>query len=174
MEGGIAKVYLRDDQGQNLSLAATSLTGGGFAGEYQIVKGQGVDGRVAQSGRAEFLRGEDGAVAYVCMPLSAGEESVGVLSLQIGSLPPRGRGAEEILLDMAAAMAEGIAQADREARLAVRATRANAINEAGVRMVSADDINDVARMVTSSGAMIMEAEHAVLRLQDPQIGRAPV
>lgn len=165
---GIATVYLREDQSQNLSLAATSLAGGGFAGEYQIVKGQGIDGRVAQSGRPVFLRGDDGAVAYICLPLSAGEESVGILALQVGSIPPRGRGAEEILLDMAAAMAEGVAQADREARLTVRATRANAINEAGVRMVSADDINDVARMATSSGAMIMEAEHAVLRLQDPQ------
>ena len=166
--GGIATVYLREERSENLTLAATSLTGGGFAGEYRIVKGQGVDGRVAQSGRPTYLRDDNGAVAYICLPLCAGEDRVGILSLQVGTLPPRGRGAEETLLDMAAAMAEGIAQADREARMAVRATRANAINEAGVRMVSADDVNEVARMATSSSAIIMDAEHAVLRLQDPQ------
>jgi diguanylate cyclase (GGDEF)-like protein len=166
--GGIATVYLSEERSPNLSLAATSLTGGGFAGEYQIVNGQGIDGRVAQTGRAAYLRGDDDAVAYVCLPLCAGEESVGILTLQVGSKPPRGRAAEEILREMAAAMSEGIARADREARMAVRATRANAINEAGVRMVSVDDVNEVARMATSSSAMIMEAEHAVLRLQDPQ------
>lgn len=165
---GIATIYLRDDRSQDLSLAATSLTGGGFAGEYHIVKGAGIDGRVAESGRATFLREDNGAIAYVCLPLCAGEELVGILSVQAGGNPERGRAAEEILLEMAAAMAEGIAQAEREARMSVRATRASAINEAGVRMVSEEDVNDVARMATSSTAMIMEAEHAVLRLQDPQ------
>ena len=165
---GIVTVYLRDEQNQNLSLAATSLTGGGFAGEYHIVRGQGVDGRVAQSGSPAFLREADGAVAYVCLPLCAGEELVGVLSVQVGSKPPRGRADEEILLEMAAALAEGIAVAEREARLAVQVTRASTINQAGVRMISSDDVNEVARIATSSSAMIMDAEHAVIRLQDPQ------
>ncbi len=166
--GGIATVYLREDGTPELSLAATSLAGGGFAGEYRVVPGQGIDGRVAVSRRPEILRGEGGALAYACLPLVAGDEMVGVVSIQAGATPPRGRAAEEILLEMAAAMAEGIARDDREARMAVRATRASAINEAGVRMISADDVNDVARMATSSAAMIIEAEHAVLRLQDPQ------
>jgi GAF domain-containing protein len=165
---GIATVYLRDDLTQDLSLAATSLSGGGFAGEYQIARGEGVDGRVAQSGNPDFLRDAEGAVAYLCLPLCAGDELVGVLSVQVGTTPPRGRAEEEILFEMAAALGEGIARTEREAQLAVRATRASAINEAGVRMISAEDLNDVARLATSSGAMIMEAEHAVIRLQDPQ------
>lgn len=166
--GGIATVYLREDGSKELSLAATSLAGGGFAGEYRIVPGQGIDGRVAQSRRPDILRNGDGALAYACLPLIAGEEMVGIVSIQAGAHPPVGRAAEEILLEMAAAMAEGIAREHREVRMAVRATRASAINEAGVRMISADDVNDVARMATSSAAMIIEAEHAVLRLQDPQ------
>lgn len=165
---GIVTLYLRDDLNQDLSLAATSLSGGGFAGEYQIVRGEGVDGRVAQSGSPAFLRDAEGVVAYVSLPLCAGDDLVGVLSVQVGSAPPRGRAEEEILLEMAAALAEGIARAEREARLAVRATRASAINEAGVRMISAEDVNDVARLATSSSAMIMDAEHAIIRLQDPQ------
>jgi len=168
MGGGIATVYLREEGSAELSLAATSLAGGGFAGEYRVVPGEGIDGRVAASRRPEILRNGDGALAYACLPLIAGEQMVGVVSIQSGEHPPRGRAAEEILLEMAAAMAEGIARDDREARMAVRATRASAINEAGVRMISADEVNDVARMATSSAAMIIEAEHAVLRLQDPQ------
>lgn len=165
---GIATVYLHEDRSQNLSLAATSLVGGGYAGEYEIVSGQGVDGRVAQTGRPTFLRDGDGTTAYICLPLNVGEQSLGILSLQVGSLPPRGRAAEEILFDMAAAMADGIAQANREERSALGASRTNAINEAGVRMISARDVNEVARMAASSSAMIMDAEHALLRLQDPQ------
>jgi GGDEF domain-containing protein len=69
---------------------------------------------------------------------------------------------------MAAAMAEGIARVNRQDRMAVRATRASALNEAGVRMISAHDVAEVARLATSSAAMILEAEHAVLRLQDEQ------
>jgi GAF domain-containing protein len=168
---GIATVYLYDGDDKDLRLAATSLEGGGFGGEYRVIKGQGVDGRVAETGQSIFLRDDNGAVAYVCLPLHAGERLVGVLAIQSGDDAPRGRAAEEILLEMAAALAEGIAQADREARMAARATRASALNEAGIRMISAKDLAEVARLATSSAAMILEAEHAVLRLQDDQTRR---
>jgi diguanylate cyclase (GGDEF)-like protein len=69
---------------------------------------------------------------------------------------------------MAAAMAEGIARENREARISTRATRTSAINEAGIRMIAMEDLGEVARLATSSAAMILEAEHAVLRLQDEQ------
>ena len=168
---GIATVYLCDHSDDDLHLAATSLEGGGLGAEYRIVKGQGIDGRVAQSGNRAILRDDDGSLAYVCLPLHAGKRLVGVLSIQAGQNPPRGRAVEEVLLEMAAAMAEGVAQADREARMATRATRASAINESGIRMISAGDIGEVTRLATSSAAMILEAEHSVLRLQDDQTSR---
>jgi len=166
--GGIATVYLHEDGNDDLALAATSLAGGGFAGEYRVEKGRGIDGHVAQSRRPRILLDENGSLGYACLPLLAGEEMVGVLSLQAGTNPPWGRAAEENLLELAAAIANGIAQDERQARMAVRATRASAINQAGVRMISADDVNEVTRTATSSAAMIIQAEHAVLRLQDPQ------
>ncbi len=165
---GIATVYLHSEGEDELHLAATSLEGGGFGGEYRVVKGQGIDGRVAETGRPAYLRESDGSLAYLCLPLHSGERLVGVLSIQSGTQPPKGRAAEEVLLEMAAAMADGIAQAEREAQMATRATRASAINEAGIRMVSVDDIGEVARLATSSAAMILEADHAILRLQDEQ------
>jgi diguanylate cyclase (GGDEF)-like protein len=168
---GIATVYLlAPDQG-GLRLAATSLEGGGFGGEFRVVEGQGIDGQVARSRRPTFLRAEDGSLAYVCLPLLAGEQLVGVLSIQTGHRPPRGRAAEETLLELGAAVAEGIAQAEREIRMSTQANRISAINETGVRMLSSTEVNEVARLATSSAAMVLEADHAVLRLQDPESHR---
>jgi diguanylate cyclase (GGDEF)-like protein len=168
---GVATAFLCDTDSGELRLAATSLDGGGFGGDYRVVKGQGVDGQVAQSRRPAFLRASDGSVAYMALPLLAGERLVGVLSVQAGSDPPRGRAAEETLLEMAAAVAEGIAQADRESRMAIRATRANAINETGVRMLSTHELDSVLSMASSSAAMILDADHAVIRLQDENTRR---
>jgi GAF domain-containing protein len=168
---GIATVYLVSGDDGDLQLAATSLEGGGFAGEYRVVDGQGIDGRVARTRQPSFLHADDGSVAYVSLPLLAGTHLVGVLSIQTGARPPRGRAAEETLLELAAAAADGIAQSERETRMAMRANRINAINETGIRMISSKELNEVVRLATSSVAMILEADHAVLRLQDDETRR---
>jgi len=173
--GGIATVYLYDNDDRELRLAATSLAGGGFGGEYRIAEGQGVDGRVAAAREAAFLHGQQGDLTYAAIPLLAGSDLVGVLSVQAGpdaaALGGRGRALEETLLEIAAATADEIAQAAREARMSARATKVSAINEAGIRLVSARDLAEVARLATSSAALILEADHAVLRLQDPDTRR---
>ena len=51
------------------------------------------------------------------------------------------------------------------------ATKTAAITELAARLGSAGDSAQLHRSVTSSAAMILEAEHAVLRLQDPGTGR---
>jgi GAF domain-containing protein len=169
--GGIATLYLHDDSDHELRLAATSLEGGGFGGEYRIVQGEGIDGAVARSREPSFLRGSDGGLAYAALPLVAGEVLAGVLSVQVGGAAPRGRGVEETLLEIAAAAAEEIADARREARMAARATQLGAINEMGIRMISETDPSEVLRIGSSAAAMVLEADHAILRLQDDQTGR---
>lgn len=168
---GIANVFLCEGEEGELRLAATSLEGGGFAGEYRVSEGSGIDGRVARTRKPAFLRADDGSIAYVALPLVAGDRLVGVLSIQTGARPPRGRGAEETLLELAAATADGIAQSEREMRMLVRTNRINAINETGIRMLSSKQLGEVVRLATSSVAMILEADHAILRLQDEETRR---
>lgn len=170
MGDGIANIYLYDPSREpgDLLLTATSLAGGGFGGEYRIVMGQGVDGGVARSRRPTFLRGDDGVIAYAALPLLVGERLVGVMAAQGGDRPPSGRAAEQALLEIASAVAEGVNHARREADMRARATRMSAINETGIRMLSATEVDEVARLATSSLAMILDADHAVLRLQDPR------
>lgn len=171
--GGIATLYLHDRSEGHLRLVATSLDGGGLGGEYRIDFGQGIDGRTAASREAEFVSDADGGLTLASVPLLAGDELVGVLSAQSGAEPARqhGRALHETLLEIAAAAAEEIAQAEREARMAAQNTKIGAINEAGIRLVSARETTEVCRQATSSGALILEADHAVLRLQDPETRR---
>lgn len=174
--GGIATLYLFHPDENELRLAATSLVGGGLGGDYRIPLGQGVDGAAAARREPAFLAGPEGALAYAALPLLAGDDLVGVLSVQAGpesarTALARSRAARETLLEIAAAAADAIGQATREERMAARATRVSAINEAGLRLVSARDPAEVARLATSSGALILGADHAVLRLQDPETRR---
>jgi GAF domain-containing protein len=169
--GGIATIYQIDRSAGGLRLAATSLAGGNTSGEVRIAPGQGIDGQVVQTGRAAFLRGPDGSIAYAALPLAVADELVGVLSIQSGPEPPRGPAAEESLLEIATTAAREIADAEREARMAARAHVAGAVNEAGIRMISTTDPAEVLRLGTSSAAMVLEADHAVLRLQDEETQR---
>jgi diguanylate cyclase (GGDEF)-like protein len=166
--GGIATVYLFDPEEKELRLAATSLAGGGFAGEYRVLPGQGVDGLAAQRREPVFLRGPDGGLAYAALPLLQRDQLVGVLSVQsgAGSQAPRDRAYPETLLEIAAAAADEIADAERETRMAVRASQMSAIHDAGMRLLSSRDVAEVVRLATSSGALILAADHAILRLQD--------
>jgi GGDEF domain-containing protein len=55
--------------------------------------------------------------------------------------------------------------------MAARASLAGAVNEAGIRMITTTDPAEVLRLGTSSAAMVLEADHAVLRLQDEDTQR---
>ena len=55
--------------------------------------------------------------------------------------------------------------------MTARATKLGAINETGIRMVSTTDPAEVLRLGASGAAMVLEADHAVLRLQDEETGR---
>jgi GAF domain-containing protein len=167
---GIATLYLLSDD--ELRLAATSLPGGGLGGEYRIALGAGVDERAARDRTPVFLDSEPGALAYAAVPLLAGDACLGVLSVQTSGAKGRpGRALRETLLEIAAAAAEEIAGAEREARISARATKVGAINETGLRMIAATDPAEVLRLGTSSAAMVLEADHAILRLKDEETGR---
>ena len=167
---GIVHLYLREAD-DSMRMAATSLSGGGFGGEYRLEPGSGVDGEAIRQQRPEFLRHEDGRVGYAALPLLAGNQLVGLLSIQAGREGNQSRRVLESWKEIAAAAAETIARTNREARMATRAERINAINETSIRMLSCSEPNEVARLATSSAAMILEADHAILRLQDPTTRR---
>ena len=168
---GIANLYLHDPDEGDLYLAASSLDRSAFGEELRISFGQGVDGEAARTRQPSFLRNSDGALAYAALPLVSDDRLTGVLALQAGPEAPGSRDAEAALLEIAAAAADEIDTLRREERVQTRATKLAAINEAGIRMMSIDDPAEVLRQGASSAAMVLEADHAVLRLRDEETGR---
>ncbi|MCH8889506.1 MAG: GAF domain-containing protein [Myxococcales bacterium] len=168
---GIATLYLLDNDEADLRLSATSLAGGGFGGDYRIEIGRGIDGTVARTREPSILRSSKGALAYAALPLIAGDTLLGVLSVQGGDKAAGSRAAEEALLEITAAAAEEIAHAERESSMTSRATKVGALNEAGIRMISATDPAEVLRLATSSAAMALGADHTILRIQDDETRR---
>ena len=152
-------------------MVATSLEGSGLGGEYRLPPGAGVDGDAVRHQRPALLRHKDGRIGYAALPLIAGKQLVGLLSLQAGATSEQKRGTLESWQEIAAAAADAIARSDKEARMATQAERVNAINEASIRMLSCKEPNEVARLATSSASMILESDHAILRLQDPTTRR---
>jgi GAF domain-containing protein len=167
---GIATVYQLDPSERALRMAATSMPGGVAGADFRIPVGQGIDGAVAQRGEPTFLH-QDGSGVYAALPLSASGTLAGVLSIQTGTGGPSGRAAEETLLEMAAAAADELVHAEREHAIAERANKASAINEAGIRMISSTEPAEVLRLGTSEATLVLEADHAVLRLQDEETRR---
>jgi GAF domain-containing protein len=169
--GGIAQLYLFDaDEGQ-LRLAASSLESGALASDVRVPLGAGLDGRAAATREPIFAAAGGSALAYAALPLVAADRLIAVLSVQTGAAAPRGRGGRDLLLELASAAAEGIARVQREAAASQRAEKVGAISETGIRLVSAGDATEVLRLGTSNAAMVLEADHAVLRLQDEETGR---
>ena len=84
-------------------------------------------------------------------------------------------GTPELVRERIAAVADALAaelvDALRNLHMERDATKTAAITELAARLGSAGDSAQLHRSVTSSAAMILEAEHAVLRLQDPGTGR---
>lgn len=168
--GGIVQLFL-EEHGGPFRLAASSLAGSAFGGEYRLVPGAGIDGEAIRTQRVQVLQREDGKLGYAALPLSAGSQLVGLLTIQAGPGFEATRGTLSAWQEIAAAAADTIARSDREARLAHRSERINAINETSIRMLSCGEPNEIARLATSSASMILEADHAVLRLQDPTTRR---
>ena len=162
---GIVHLYLKEADG-SMRMAATSLAGGGLGGEYRLESGTGIDGQAVKEQRPKVLHHEGGRLGYAALPLLAGSQLVGLLSIQVGDRAEASHGLLEGWQEVAAAAAETIARTDHEARMATRAERINAINETSIRMLSCNEPNEVARLATSSASMILEADHAILRLQD--------
>lgn len=170
--GGIVTLYLYDRDETSLRLEATSLSGGGFAGEYRVEIGHGLDGRAARDRAPIFLHREPGRVAYAALPLLTSDGLVGLLSIQTGDHPDRlGSRPERALVEIAAAAAAEVANASREARLATRATRISAMNELAIQLLRKPEPNEVIRLASGSIAMILECDHVILRVRDDTTGR---
>jgi len=173
LSGGIAHVFLVDAEQGALVLRGSSAAIDPLAAPYRIRPSDGIHGWVARNKKPIVTSSatEDGHACFAVLPLLARNDLIGMLSFE-GMLAP---GAPEVLQEKTTAVADALAMALADSLRALfmerEATKTGAITELAARLGSASDSAQLHRSVTSSAAMILEAEHAVLRLQDPATGR---
>lgn len=173
LSGGVVHVFLVDPEQGALVLRGSSTAIDPLASPYRIRPTDGVHGWVARNRKPVVLSngGPDACACFAVLPLLARGEFVGLLSFE-GMVPP---GAPEVLREKIGAVADALALELADALRALfmerEATKTGAITELAARLGSATDSPQLHRSVTSSAAMILEAEHAVLRLQDAGTGR---
>ena len=170
---GIAQLYLPDDDsGDGLwALAASSLPGGGAGARTGVSPGLGLDGEAARSGQPILLRDEAGHLRYAALPLCYDGRVEGLLAAQVGSEASEPDELEANLLEVAQVVAEGVVRSRREARATTHALRVSAAHESGLRVLACQRQDEVARVASASLAMLVGAEHAIVRLEDPATGR---
>ena len=172
LENGICHLYLHDAEADSLQLHASSLPLDLLSSPLVIRSGVGLHGFSAGTREpvfmAESLNGRSACVAIY--PLLAREELIGVLSME-GALSG---GALQLIRDKieasARALSEELSDALREFQMDRENTRMTAITEAASLMNVVRESAELHRRITTSAAMILEAEHAVLRLLDEATG----
>jgi GGDEF domain-containing protein len=170
---GICQIYLRDAHGEMLLLQATSTRRDPLAQPTRLRSGEGVLGWVAQSGEPALVQSLVGGaeLCFAALPLSAREGLSGVLWFEAAFREGAPEALALRLRTASAALAEELGSALRELRIEQRATKMGAIAEVAARMSATEELGELYRTITTSAAMVLESEHAILRLQDPASGR---
>jgi diguanylate cyclase (GGDEF)-like protein len=171
---GIAQLYLRDAELNVLVLQASSLETDPLSSSLKLRPTQGAIGWCLRTGRPIVLseRTEGVRASYAVIPLGPTDAPLGVLTVEgVDPRPDANDLVRESLDSAALALSRELRDLLRELRIEREATRMGAITEAAARMAGSKDSADLARTITSAAAMTLEAEHAVLRLQDEGSGR---
>ena len=173
LENGVCHLYLHDEEMDSLVLQASSAELDPLASPLRLSKDAGVHGWAMRSRQSVLLSDTlDGrCVCFAVLPLVARDDLLGVLTLEAVLSRHGAELAREKISAVAEALSGELSDAVRESRIEREALKMTAITETAAVMNSAEDSAELHRRITSSAAMILDAEHAVLRLQDAASGR---
>ncbi|MBW2281192.1 MAG: GAF domain-containing protein [Deltaproteobacteria bacterium] len=168
LERGLCHVYLLDAELQVLSLVASSAQLDPLAPPVRLAFGQGLPGRVAERRTPIVVEEQEGDERgrVGVYPLIARDELLGVMSLETVSSGGDCDLLREQILAITETLAQELSDLLRETRMQREATKMAAISEAMSVLGRSADSAELQRSLASTAAMILEAEHAILRLQD--------
>jgi diguanylate cyclase (GGDEF)-like protein len=171
--GGICQIYLAEPRAEALVLQASSTRIDPLSSPARLRYGEGVLGWVGASGETLLLRERVGGaeVFIAAIPLLGRDALLGVFSFEAAftDLPPVD--IDEKLRAATTALADELHDAIRELRTEQRATKMAAITEVAARMGATRELSELHRTITASAAMVLESEHAILRVQEEATGR---
>ncbi len=173
LEHGLALVWLYDPELDVLRMHASSARIDPLASPLRLRGGEGLLGWVARTRKPIQLssRAEGGCICLAAFPLASDDRLLGVLSIEGVAHEEVPELLHERVLTIANTLSRELADALRRARTEREATTMAAITEASTTLGRSEDSPELHRTITTSAAMILEAEHAVLRLLDAASGR---
>jgi GAF domain-containing protein len=174
LRGGVCQLHLREPESDALVLQAASTPLDPLALRERLRIGEGLVGRAAARQRAVWLGGgpDDTSLCFAALPLLAGDDVIGVLSVQ-GERTPGGASEwdAERLRAGADALADEIAGALHALRLERDSRRVARLAEGVAGLAACADEGELAAQVTERAVSLLEAQDAVLRLREEPSGR---
>lgn len=171
----VCSIYLFDRNTRELTLKASSLRNFNTSDQYKILLNEGLDGWAAKEQEVVILREHPvldarSKKAFMSIPLVAEGQITGVMNIQL--ISPRGLAEDEesLLREIGRNLSETVKSAQKEDSATQRATKMEAINEAGINILSIIDLDKLMELIPPSAAMIMDADGCILRLREKDEG----
>ena len=172
LEGGLCHVYLHDPDLRVLVLVASSAAIDPLAPPIRLSPGQGLTGRVSETREPLLIEEREGDRRswLGVYPLLARGDLLGVMTMESTS---GGEECDLLRAKMGAitrTLADELSDVLRQTRMEREATKLAAVSESMSVLSRAQDSAELHRSITSMAAMILEAQHSILRLQHPLTG----
>ncbi len=171
----ICSIYLFDRNTKELTLKASNLKNFTTSDHYRILLNEGIDGWAAREQEVVILReypslDARAKKAFMSIPLVSEGQITGVMNIQL--ISPRGIAEDEesLLREIGRNLSETVKSAQKEDSATLRATKMEAINEAGINILSIIDLDKLMELIPPSAAMIMDADGCILRLLEKDQG----
>ncbi|MCH6563488.1 MAG: GAF domain-containing protein [Myxococcales bacterium] len=173
IKNGVCHIFVHDPDLDVLILHASSSAVDPLASPIRLRLDEGVHGWVARSREPVVLSRKlhRTQFCFAVLPLVMQGDFLGLLSFEGTNGTEHPEILREKITAFSQALSEELHDALRELRMERETTQTAAINEFISRLRDCAESAEIHRLVTSSAAMILESEHAVLRLQDPDSGR---
>ena len=173
IKNGVCHIFVHDPDLDVLILHASSSAIDPLASPIRLRMDEGVHGWVARSREPVVLSRKlhRTQFCFAVLPLVTQGDFLGLLSFEGTNGTEQPDILREKVTAFSLALGEELHDALRELRMERETTQTAAINEFVSRLRGCAEAAEIHRLVTSSAAMIIESEHAVLRLQDPDSGR---
>ncbi|MCZ6822868.1 MAG: GAF domain-containing protein, partial [Deltaproteobacteria bacterium] len=173
IKNGVCHIFVHDPDLDVLILHASSSAVDPLASPIRLRLDEGVHGWVARSREPVVLSRKlhRTQFCFAVLPLVMQGDFLGLLSFEGTNGTEHPEILREKITAFSQALSEELHDALRELRMERETTQTAAINEFISRLRDCAESAEIHRLVTSSAAMILESEHAVLRLLDPDSGR---
>jgi diguanylate cyclase (GGDEF)-like protein len=167
----VCSIYLLDPDSHELSLRASNLKSFSPSFGHRIHLQEGIDGWAASEQEVVVLKEHPPVDSgtnktFMSIPLITDGRITGVMNIQLVSSQGLSEEEEAFLRDVGGHLSHAISSAQKEDHAYLRATRLEAINEAGINIVSIMDMDKLLELIPPSASMIMDADGCILRLRE--------